>query len=149
VIPQAVSRIFQMCFLAACVAPPAMAEGAAGWKEAVLDANEAFYDAFRNGDLSGMEKVWGSREPIILDHPQGELFDGRKAVMDYWEWTLPGASLDVSCDVTGVARTATTVTVYCDEYLFHGAVKIKNIFHKEDGEWKMIYHGPPQQQGLS
>jgi len=25
---------------------------------------------------------------------------------------------------------------------------MKNIFHREDGESKMIYHGPPQQQGL-
>jgi len=26
---------------------------------------------------------------------------------------------------------------------------MKNIFHREDGESRMIYHGPPQQQGLS
>jgi len=130
------------------VVAPAFAEEPA-WKQAVLEQNTAFYDAFEGGDLPAMKEVWGKLEPIILDHPRGERLDGREDVMGYWEWALPGSSPDISCDVTGVIRSGPTVTVYCDEYLFQGILKMKNIFHREDGEWKMIYHGPPKLQGLS
>jgi len=119
------------------------------WKEAVLEQNTAFYDAFHGGDLPAMEDVWGNTEPIILDHPGGERFDGRDEVMRYWRWALVGSSLGISCDVTDVLRTEATVTVYCDEYLFDGTLQMKNIFHLENGEWKMIYHGPPKLQGVS
>ena len=130
------------------IALPASSEDA-GWKEAVLEQNKAFYDAFHGGDLPAMEEIWGHAEPIILDHPRGDRYDGREDVMSYWQWALPGSSPDISCDVTGVIRTGATVTVYCDELLFEGTLEMKNIFHQEDGEWKMIYHGPPKRQGLS
>jgi len=146
--PKTISILSPIGLAFAVFATPAVAEEPS-WKESVLEQNSAFYEAFRGGDLPAMEEVWGSREPIILDHPQGDLFDGRKAVMDYWGWALPGSSPDISCHVTGVARSGPTVTVYCDEYLFQGTLQMKNIFHMENGKWKMIYHGPPQQQGLS
>ena len=145
---QTSSTIFAVAAMLVFSAVPSSAQDKS-WKEAVLEQNKAFYDAFHGGDLPAMKNVWGHTEPIILDHPRGDRYDGREDVMSYWQWALPGSSPDISCDVTGVVRTGPTVTVYCDELLFEGTLEMKNIFHLEDGEWKMIYHGPPKRQGLS
>lgn len=138
----------QSALAQALVVMPAMAQEPA-WEKEVLEQNSAFYEAFRSGDLPAMKEIWGKREPIILDHPHGDVFDNREKVMGYWGWALPGSSPDISCDVKDIIRTGPTVTVHCDEYLFQGTIQMKNIFQKENGKWKMIYHGPPQQQGLS
>ncbi len=143
-----ISTLCRALFVMLCFIIPAAAEEPV-WKEGVLEQNEAFYRAFREGDLTAMKDVWGSDEPIILDHPHGDVFDTREKVIGYWSWALPGSSPDIVCDVTDVTKTGPTVTVYCDEYLFEGRLQMKNIFHKENGEWKMIYHGPLQQRGVS
>ena len=136
---QTSSTIFAVAAMLVFSAVPSSAQDKS-WKEAVLEQNKAFYDAFHGGDLPAMKNVWGHAEPIIPDHPRGDRYNGREDVMSYWQWALPGSSPDISCDVTGVVRTGPTVTVYCDELLFEGTLEMKNIFHLEDGEWKMIYH---------
>jgi hypothetical protein len=112
-----------------------------GERDAVLAANSEFYRAFRDGDLDGMDQVWATRGDISVQHPSGWRLEGRAAVMQSWA-SLLRAPPQITCIVQGVSFAAGRATVYCNEQLNPGSVRMKNIFHREGGTWKMIYHGP-------
>ena len=48
--------------------------------EAVLFANEAFYQAFAARDLAAMEEVWAHHCPVACIHPGWPPLHGRQAV---------------------------------------------------------------------
>ena len=116
---------------------------------AVLAANGEFYRAFREGDLKAMNRVWGHIGQIAVEHPSGWKLVGRRDVMHSWA-RLMVAPPDINCIVEGISFANDTATVYCDEQLHPGSARMKNIFHREDGAWKMIYHGPvPKDETVS
>lgn len=116
---------------------------------AVLAANGEFYRAFREGDLKAMNKLWGHRGEVAVEHPSGWKLVGRRDVMHSWA-RLMAAPPNIHCIVEGISFAKDTATVYCDEQLNPGSARMKNIFHREDGAWKMIYHGPvPKDETVS
>ncbi len=118
-------------------------QGAASASErnAVLAVNGEFYRAFREGDVKAMNKVWGWSGEIAVEHPSGWRLEGRREVMHSWA-AIMRQPPNITCKVQGVSFASEKATVYCDEQLNTGSVRMKNIFHREDGAWKMIYHGP-------
>ena len=112
-----------------------------GDRGAVLAVNAEFYRAFREGDLPGMDQVWGRRGEITVHHPSGWRLTGREDVMESWAIIMTRPP-PITCDVEGVSFTQGRATVYCNEQLNPGSVRMKNIFHRENGAWKMIHHGP-------
>ena len=112
-----------------------------GDRSAVLTVNSEFYRAFREGDRPAMDRVWGRRGEIAVEHPNGWKLAGRADVMQSWHIIMTNPP-NITCVVEGVSFGQGRATVYCNEQLNPGSVRMKNIFHREDGAWKMIYHGP-------
>lgn len=110
-------------------------------RDAVLAVNAAFYRAFRDSDIVAMDRVWGKIEPIAVQHPSGPKLNGRALVMASWAQILLRPP-NITCAVQSVRVTASRATVDCIEHLNPGTVRMQNIFHRENGAWKMIYHGP-------
>ena len=62
-------------------------------EQAVLDANEAFYTAFRDRDMAAMEEIWAAEAPVCCIHPGWAPLIGRTPVIESWAAILsdPGA----------------------------------------------------------
>src|SRR5215468_8451467 len=57
-------------------------------REALLFANEAFYQAFADRDIAAMEAAWASDGPIACIHPGWPPLAGREAVIESWRRIL-------------------------------------------------------------
>lgn len=110
-------------------------------RSAVLSVNKEFYRAFRESDVAAMAKVWSDQEPVAVQHPSTGRIDGREAVLKSWAQMMRRPP-DISCDVEAVRFSDGGWAVTCLEQLNPGTVRMINIFRKDSGEWKMIYHGP-------
>jgi hypothetical protein len=55
------------------------------------EAEAAFYRAFRELDLSGMQGVWADMPSIYCLHPSGQLSVGREAVISSWAAIFEGS----------------------------------------------------------
>lgn len=110
-------------------------------RDAVLTVNSEFYRAFRESDTAAMANVWASQEPVAVQHPSTGRIDGREAVLNSWSQIMR-APPDISCEVEAVRFSNGGWAVTCLEKLNPGSVRMINVFRKDAGEWKMIYHGP-------
>ncbi|MEO1161340.1 MAG: nuclear transport factor 2 family protein [Pseudomonadota bacterium] len=110
-------------------------------REAVLAVNTEFYRAFRESDTAAMANVWSTREPVAVQHPSTGRIDGRKAVLQSWAQMMRRPP-DISCEVETVRFSNGGWAVTCLEKLNPGSVRMINVFRKDAGDWKMIYHGP-------
>jgi len=110
-------------------------------KAAVLSANAEFYRAFRESDIVAMDTLWGRIGKIAVEHPNGMRLEGRTEVMASWAAILL-RPLVIHCVVEAVRMTGERAIVICLEQLNPGKVRMQNIFHRETGAWKLIYHGP-------
>lgn len=128
---------------------PAVVLGdSAGEEDAVRAQNAEFYRAFREADRAGMEAVWGHQEPISVEHPSGWRAEGRIHVMNTW-WNIFEFPPNIRCEVQSVVFAVDRASVRCLELLDTGTILMINVFHKEDGVWKMIYHGPVRNEATS
>lgn len=110
-------------------------------REAVLALNTEFYRAFRESDIAAMARVWSEQEPVAVQHPSSGRINGRDAVLKSWAQVMRRPP-DISCDIEAVRFSDGGWAVICLEQLNPGTVRMINIFRKDAGEWKMIYHGP-------
>lgn len=117
-------------------------------REAVLKANAAFYAAFAGADMDKMEAVWGKEGPVAVQHPSSMRIVGRAAVMESWRQILR-APPAIRCTVEEAFEADGTWGVICQEDLGTVVIRMINLFHQEDGAWKMIYHGPAPKRVLS
>src|SRR5262245_18688323 len=54
----------------------------------VLAANQAFYDAFSQHDITAMEGVWSQRTDLACVHPGWDAILGRREVLSSWRAIL-------------------------------------------------------------
>ena len=107
----------------------------------VLDANEAFYRAIRDGDYAAMDRLWARERRVSCLHPGAALLTGRAAIMDSWRMILldqappqiwPGEAQPIA--------TGGTAMVLCIERLEGVELMASNGFAREDGAWRVISH---------
>ena len=60
-------------------------------RDAILFANEAFYQAFAERDMGEMEAIWSEQAPVACIHPGWHPLAGREAVLESWRAILANA----------------------------------------------------------
>jgi ketosteroid isomerase-like protein len=118
--------------------------------EAVLAANQAFYDAFEARDLDAMSELWEHTDRSVCTHPGWATLRGWGAISASWfglfdnnehlQFIVTNARAEVDGDIGWVV---------CDENILgtgsSGAVASLNLFvRKPGGRWYLIgHHGSP------
>ena len=117
--------------------------------EAVLAANQAFYDAHEGRDLDAMAAVWGDGDDVVCIHPGWPILRGRDEVLESWRRIFGGPGRNqfiVTNDAVVVDGDLAWVTL--DENLVAdgatGTVAATNVFRRVDGRWRLVvHHGSP------
>ncbi len=109
---------------------------------ALLEANAAFYAAFRTADAAAMEAVWARTRPLSCIHPGWPALHGREAVLASWRDIL--RAVDEVATVTFRDPRACAGHdfgyVLCYEQVGDNLLAATNLFVVEDGAWKLVHH---------
>jgi ketosteroid isomerase-like protein len=122
-------------------------------EEAVLSANQAFYDAFEAGDLDAMSDVWEHSDRVVCTHPGWATLRGWAAVSGSWFALFHnGQHLQFIVTAQHAQVLGDTAVVTCDENLLgqgaSGTVAALNLFVRDSGAWKLLaHHGSPVARG--
>ena len=109
--------------------------------EAVLFANEAFYRAFADRDLTAMDALWSRARKVCCIHPGWIPIFGRDEVMASWEAILGDAEApDIGCDAARAHVLGGAAFVVCYESLGGGYLAATNVFVREGAVWKLVHH---------
>ncbi|MEM9709262.1 MAG: nuclear transport factor 2 family protein [Pseudomonadota bacterium] len=136
-----------LSLLALFFGPPALAQSEDD-QAAVLAANSEFYRAFRESDHPAMKDIWAETGPMAVEHPSTGRIEGRERVIASWERMMM-APPRITCALESIGYQDGLWGVVCNEQLNPGSVRMINIFKSEDGEWRMVYHGPAPDVGPS
>ncbi len=121
-------------------------------EQAVLDANEAFYTAFRDRDMAAMEEIWAAEAPVCCIHPGWAPLIGRTPVIESWAAILsdPGAP-EISCGDMNAFLQGESALVVCREILPQAQLLASNWFAQENGVWRLVHHhaGPGPQLAVA
>jgi ketosteroid isomerase-like protein len=110
-------------------------------EQAVLGANDAFYLAFSNKDMTSMQNLWSDNHDVAVIHPGWPPLLGHDAVRSSWKRILEGGmSPAISCHDAKANILGDTALVICTEMLADTELIATNVFVKEESEWKMIHH---------
>lgn len=113
-------------------------------RAAVLAANQAFYDAFRKGDIEAMRALWAETAPVACAHPGAPLLVGRETVLESWESILgaPGRP-EIACFQPQAHLLDRVAYVTCYERFGNvpGATLLAtNILTLEGEAWRLVHH---------
>ena len=117
--------------------------------EAVLDANQAFYDAHERRDLAAMSDVWEHSDRTVCVHPGWPILRGWAPIEESWRRILsgPGRNQFILTN-EAVAIDGDLAWVTLEENLVDtgatGTVAATNVFARVAGIWKLVvHHGSP------
>jgi ketosteroid isomerase-like protein len=117
--------------------------------QAVLDVNQAFYDAHEDRDIVAMRSVWEHSDRTVCVHPGWPILRTWPIIEDSWRRILagPGRNQFILTD-QAVAIDGDVAWVTLDENLVDGVmtgtVAATNLFARSDGGWKLVaHHGSP------
>jgi ketosteroid isomerase-like protein len=108
----------------------------------VLEANNAFYDAFARRDGDAMARVWSASSPLVCVHPGWRPVFGRRAVIDSWKriFAATETPVDVRTTHASVHRVSGAALVVCFELIGERALVASNTFVEENGGWRLVHH---------
>ncbi len=114
----------------------------------IATANEALYVAFRAGDFAAIAGMWAERLPVVCIHPGWDALLDRPAVLDSWRAILASGGTDIRCVNPRILLDGDRAWVVCEEHLPQGVLIATNVFQKEAGSWRLVFHqaGPLQQR---
>jgi ketosteroid isomerase-like protein len=107
----------------------------------VLAANDAFYRAFNERDIPGMEALWASEAPVRCIHPGWNTLDGREDVLASWRAILSNpqqGKIVAGGAVEFVSGDVAIVT--CRELVGGHPLAATNVFIREGGAWRLVHH---------
>lgn len=110
-------------------------------EDALLQANQTFYDSFRSADHEGMAVLWSKEHAVSCIHPGWQVLVGREEVLGSWRAILTSERPDVVCEeprafVLGDGGGY----VVCVERIGDGALSATNCFVREGGGWRIVHH---------
>ncbi len=98
-------------------------------REEALFANEAFYLAFAQRDLTAMERLWDERPDVVCLHPGWPALTHRDAVMESWARILGNPDQPaVDMHVAEVVSLGAAVMVVCYEMVGGSVMVASNVF---------------------
>lgn len=110
-------------------------------RDAVLFANEAFYQAFASRDLDAMADVWAHERPVACLHPGWPPMHGRDQVMASWRAILGHENAPrIVCRDARVNLQGDVAVVICFEELDGQYLIATNLFVREGGPWRIVHH---------
>jgi len=118
-------------------------------EEAVLAANERFYQAFESLDIKEMERVWRTDGQVQCVHPGWESLSGWPDVRDSWVRIFNHVStMRFTPRILHVAVNGAVAWVVCVEEIETrrgdheqlGQVLATNIFELYQGRWLVVHH---------
>ncbi len=123
-------------------------------ENAILFANEAFYDAFAARDLSAMSAIWSARHPVQCVHPGWPPLHGRAVVMESWQGILGNPqSPRIACRAPRAVIVGEIGIVTCFEVIESATLVATNLFVREHRAWRLIHHqasptgvSPPEEE---
>lgn len=111
----------------------------------VRAANEAFYLAHEERDISAMYAVWEHADRVVCVHPGWPILRGWDGVVESWrrifegpgrnQFLLTNESIDVGTDLAWVTLEENLVDR--DNVV---AIAASNVFARTDDGWKLIAH---------
>ena len=113
------------------------------------DASRAFYNAFEQGDIAAMMRVWADDDEIFCIHPSGPRNIGPNAVRGAWEeiFSTPTTlrfQLEQQMFFVGASMAVQSVLEYLqinEEAKLRGPAIATNIYTRSvGGGWRMIAH---------
>lgn len=116
------------------------------------DAEQAFYDALRSGNVDAVMEVWSADDDIVCLHPAGQRLVGPAAIQASWEQILANGGLRVDYSTLHVARNPLCavhsvlerVDVAGGAHARFAFVAATNVYMKEADGWRMVlHHGSP------
>jgi len=109
--------------------------------EVILEANDAFYAAFRQRDYLAMEALWSRQASVSCYHPGWPGITGREEVLDSWYSILVlGDTPDIKVSDTSIIRNGNTALVFCTEQLGQVSLIATNTFIVEGDNWRLVHH---------
>src|SRR6266566_2399566 len=156
----------------ALVSPPIMAQseqkgpfsvnGAVGEmseREAIIEANRAFYQAFESLDLEKMEPIWLRDPKIVCIHPGWRKLTGWGPIMNSWERIFDGIfEMKFELRDLHLIGGGDMAVVVTEENLiqrgYEGTMRTQvlatNIYERVGNRWMMVlHHGSPVVQPAS
>lgn len=106
----------------------------------VLATNHAFYDAFARGDLGAIDDLWARRAPVACVHPGWDALHGRDEVMASFRSIVGGGNTAVRCTRPSAYVLGESAYVVCGEDLGDAELVATNLFVREDGAWRLVFH---------
>ena len=118
--------------------------------DALLEANQAFYDAHEARDLDEMINVWSTGDDLVCVHPGWPILRGWNDVLQSWVGIFrgPGQSQFILTNES-ISTKGDIAWVTLDENLVDangaGTIAATNLFVRDhEGEWKLVsHHGSP------
>lgn len=110
-------------------------------RDEVLFANEAFYLAFAEGDLSAMDSLWADRDDVICIHPGWPALTDRATVMESWTRILGNPDQPkVGVQVVRTVDLGESMLVVCYEQLAGSVMVAGNVFAPGPGGPRLLVH---------
>ena len=122
-------------------------------EQAVLDANNQFYQALSDRDMGAMEAVWLPTDWVQCVHPGWTILHGWRAIRESWTAifrspatltiTIDDVHARVAGDVAWVTCTE-RISALSDNQLDTSLAQATNVFVALGGSWRLVvHHGSP------
>jgi ketosteroid isomerase-like protein len=125
-------------------------------RDAVIEANRAFYRAFESLQIENMETVWSRDASIVCIHPGWRKLEGWGPVMNSWakifdnvfEMKFEITELDVRIrGALAVVVTEETLTQRGYDGIGRSQVLATNVYERTGQKWFLVlHHGSPVMQ---
>jgi ketosteroid isomerase-like protein len=122
-------------------------------REAIIEANRAFYRAFESLEIERMEAIWLREPRIVCIHPGWRRLVGWGPVMESWSRIFDNVfEMKFGLGQTDVTMGSDLAVVVVEENLtqrgYDGTSRSQvlstNVFERAGNEWKMVlHHGSP------